>query len=339
MRVLLYEHFSAQAAGCDVSLAAEGRAMLTAVLEDLSLCPGVLPSAFVNHGIPLPGHLEPARLAPAGTVEAFRSQVRLSDACLFIAPETGQILENLTIIAEAEGKPLLGASSLGVRLAGDKMTALGLLSRRLIPVPRTRWFPRDAGPGEVRSFGLPAVIKPVDGAGCVDTFLVLEESQIGPVLARIRAAPPHRRFILQEYLAGIAASVSCLVTPGEGSTEPACTPLSLNRQLVFPEGAGLRYRGVRVPLVCSMAQEAFRLGLESCAAIPGLRGWVGIDMVITQGGPVVIEVNPRLTDAYVALKRATRVNLASMILAVCLEGVKASPPRVEGEAEYEVDVL
>jgi len=313
--------------------------MLTAVLEDLSLCPGVVPAAFANDRIPLPAHLEPARLSPPGTIEGLRHQVSLSDACWFIAPETDRALETVTIIGETEGRPVLGSSSAGVRLAGDKMAALDLLSRRLVPVPRTRRIPRDADARDVSSFGLPAVIKPVDGAGCVDTSLVLEESHVEPALARMRAAPPHRMFIIQEYLPGIAASVCCLVIPQEGPGEPACIPLSLNRQVISPEGSMLKYRGVRVPLVHPMAGEALRLGLMACAAIPGLRGWVGVDLVITQGGPVVIEVNPRLTDSYVALRRATRANLASLVLDVRLGVVKASPPAVEGEAEYEVDTL
>lgn len=39
-------------------------------------------------------------------------------------------------------------------------------------------------------------------------------------------------------------------------------------------------------------------------AIPGLEGLFGIDILLTAEGPVVVEVNPRLTTAYAGLRRA-----------------------------------
>ena len=47
-------------------------------------------------------------------------------------------------------------------------------------------------------------------------------------------------------------------------------------------------------------------------AIAGLRGYVGVDLVWhARRGPVVIEVNPRVTCAYVGLSRALGRNLAA----------------------------
>jgi predicted ATP-grasp superfamily ATP-dependent carboligase len=51
-------------------------------------------------------------------------------------------------------------------------------------------------------------------------------------------------------------------------------------------------------------------------ALPGLRGFVGIDVVFHPSrGPVVIEVNPRLTVAYAGLSAALGGNLARTLLA------------------------
>jgi len=59
------------------------------------------------------------------------------------------------------------------------------------------------------------------------------------------------------------------------------------------------------------------LARQVAAAIPGLRGYVGIDVVWNERrGPVAIEVNPRVTCAYVGLSAALHRNLAADILAV-----------------------
>jgi predicted ATP-grasp superfamily ATP-dependent carboligase len=50
-------------------------------------------------------------------------------------------------------------------------------------------------------------------------------------------------------------------------------------------------------------------------ALPGLRGFVGIDVVWhPQRGPVVIEVNPRLTVAYAGLAATRGGKLACALL-------------------------
>ena len=59
-----------------------------------------------------------------------------------------------------------------------------------------------------------------------------------------------------------------------------------------------------------------RIALDVVRALPGLRGFVGIDLVWhATRGPVVIEVNPRVTCAYVGLSAKLVRNLAADILA------------------------
>jgi len=48
--------------------------------------------------------------------------------------------------------------------------------------------------------------------------------------------------------------------------------------------------------------------------MPGLWGLCGVDFVETGAGPVVIEVNPRLTTSYAGLHRAIGINPAHLVL-------------------------
>jgi predicted ATP-grasp superfamily ATP-dependent carboligase len=52
------------------------------------------------------------------------------------------------------------------------------------------------------------------------------------------------------------------------------------------------------------------------ATIPGLWGYVGVDLVLTREGPVILEINPRLTTSYCGLGRALGINTAAMVLSL-----------------------
>jgi predicted ATP-grasp superfamily ATP-dependent carboligase len=63
------------------------------------------------------------------------------------------------------------------------------------------------------------------------------------------------------------------------------------------------------------------LAAQVARAIPGLRGFAGIDLVWhPRRGPVAIEVNPRVTCAYVGLSAALGRNLAAELVASGLHG-------------------
>jgi predicted ATP-grasp superfamily ATP-dependent carboligase len=49
-------------------------------------------------------------------------------------------------------------------------------------------------------------------------------------------------------------------------------------------------------------------------AIPGLNGFVGIDFILSEYGPVLIEINPRLTLSYIHLKQQLRDNPCQLLL-------------------------
>jgi predicted ATP-grasp superfamily ATP-dependent carboligase len=66
------------------------------------------------------------------------------------------------------------------------------------------------------------------------------------------------------------------------------------------------------------------LAARIAAAVPGLWGCVGVDLISTPGGPVVLEINPRLTTSFSALRRATGLNAPAMVLGL-LESDRSEP--------------
>jgi predicted ATP-grasp superfamily ATP-dependent carboligase len=92
------------------------------------------------------------------------------------------------------------------------------------------------------------------------------------------------------------------------------------------------YRGGRTPLDHPLAERAIEAAVRTCQALRGLRGYVGVDMVLTESEAFVIEVNPRLTTAYVGVRAALGGNIsnignvAAMALAACAGSLPTPPP-------------
>jgi predicted ATP-grasp superfamily ATP-dependent carboligase len=62
-----------------------------------------------------------------------------------------------------------------------------------------------------------------------------------------------------------------------------------------------------------------------------LWGYAGIDLILTAGGPVILEINPRLTTSYVGLRQATGENPATLMLDLYRTGRLPAPGRQAGE--------
>ncbi len=146
------------------------------------------------------------------------------------------------------------------------------------------------------------VSKPDDGAGCVATRLV--DKPADEVAAGMTVEP---------WVEGDPLSVSLLCRPG------ATEVLAINRQHIGIQADGrLSFDGVALNAVAPQGEQGRaigRLARQVGRAIPGLRGFVGIDLVWHDGcGPVLIEVNPRVTVAYAGMSAALGRNLAGEIL-------------------------
>jgi predicted ATP-grasp superfamily ATP-dependent carboligase len=292
------------------SLRAEGWAMLHALLGDLVRLGGRRIVTCLDERLDgaVPDGVHAVRVRTGEHQAAFDRLAGAADACWIVAPETDGILADLTARAEALGAAVIGCPADAVRAASDKLA----LGRRLweagVPVPPT-WSAHEADEA-VRAAGFPLVVKPVTGAGCEGVRLVG-----GPAaLARALEEDGGTGRLAQLYIEGIPASVSLLCTGGRA------VPLSLNGQEVRVVGASFVYEGGQVPLAHPQATAALDAARRACEVVPGLRGYVGVDLVVSEEGPFVIEINPRLTTSYVGLREATDDNLAALALAAAERG-------------------
>jgi predicted ATP-grasp superfamily ATP-dependent carboligase len=305
--VFVYEYVCATGTGRGTSLEAEGRAMLTAVLADLVGVPGVRPvTLLAGRPAALPPGVAVREADPADEPAVFRELAAAGDATLVIAPEFDGLLgQRCRWVEEAAGR-LLGPDSAAVVLAGDKLELARRLAAAGVPTPPC--VPLAGG-----GVAFPAVCKPRHGAGSQATFLVPRPEDLPACLAGARAEGRDGELILQPFVPGRPASVAFLLGPRE---EVALAPAA---QRLSADGR-FRYQGGRAPLAPPLAGRAVRLGLRAVRAVPGLRGYVGVDLVLGEpedgGGDRVIEINPRLTTSYVGLRALAASNLAEAMLRV-----------------------
>jgi predicted ATP-grasp superfamily ATP-dependent carboligase len=239
------------------------------------------------------------------------------DAVCVIAPETGGILYELVKFIEQNGVPTLNSHSSAIQAVSDKANLYKILKANNIKTPKTIQVNAAQCSKEfiISEFSFPVVVKPVDGAGCGGLSVVNDASQVRGAVEKIDAEFDSDTFMIQEYLKGETVSVSLLCTDAKA------LPVSFNKQNVIlstPEGVS-GYVGGAMPFDHEMMQEAVKTAKNVVSCFSGLRGYVGVDLVLTDNGPVVVDVNPRLTTSFVGLSRVVDFNFADAIVNAALE--------------------
>jgi predicted ATP-grasp superfamily ATP-dependent carboligase len=314
--------------------------MRTALVADLAAIDGLEIATTTDPRFlrPAPAGVTVVSVGP-GSARVPAELMRWADAVWAIAPESDGCLARLVRLVERRGKTLLGASARAVRGASDKAALARRLSRVGIAHPATivlsdRTDLREAA----RRLGFPLVVKPRYGAGARGVSLVRSTRELCSAVSaarRVNASLTSRRTVLlQSFVPGVAASV-CLVANGRHAVA-----LAVNSQRVRL-GSGAGYQGGRTPLDHPLASAAAQMAEHACAAFQdlrgyagrglhgsaggGLRGYVGVDLMLTDEGPVVVEVNPRLTTAYLGVRASVDENVAALVLEACAGRLPAAP--------------
>lgn len=169
-----------------------------------------------------------------------------------------------------------------------------------------------------KNIGFPLLIKPLDGYGGsgikkistlfeFDNWLNSNEAFIS-------------KYLIQECLTGTSVSVSVMAVPGESLA------LTVNEQILGMNDVGQRepfgYCGNIIPF------SAPRDILDKCERTAeevithfGLKGSNGVDLVISEGVPHVIEVNPRFQGTLECTERALGINLVETHVNACTENI------------------
>lgn len=323
MRVFVFEYVTG--GGCVdepiiASLAAEGDMMLAAVVSDLIQIESVEVIITRDHRFDLPDLPIRVRWVDKDWRELWRYCLAEADAVLPIAPESDGVLEALCRDVENAGKLLLNSDASSVAVAASKYQTLSVLNDAGVATVATH----RANAPQLETAGA-LVVKPDNGVGCQGIHLLLGTQALGNFMA---TCDEPENWLVQPYVEGVAASLSLLVGP-----DCVCL-LGRNLQRVVQVDDTFLLLGCVVNGLDYDSEPLVELAKQVCASIPGLFGYIGIDLVITEHGPVVLEVNPRLTTSYVGLSRSTGENIAALILNLAANSSAITPEALAGSSVH-----
>jgi len=341
MRIFVYEYLCSGILAnqpAAASLHREGLAMLAAVSGDLSRCPGIELLTLLDPALLTCASIWPPNLVarpvrgPEQEREAFHELTRQADAAFLIAPEFDDLLWQRCRWVEDLGVPLLGPGSAAVRQTGDKLELARFWQQAGVSTPDC-WTSAEAV-AQVSTLPWPRVLKPRHGAGSQATFLAHNQDAFSSCLAQARAEGWQGELVVQPYAAGMPASVALLI----GARQTLALPAA--RQHLSADGR-FHYQGGCLPLPAEEDQRVRRLALQAVRPVKGLRGYVGVDLVLGEAEDGsedrAIEINPRLTTSYVGLRALADFNLAAALLAVLSGAPVPDGPWRSGPIQFRAD--
>ena len=283
------------------SLAIEGRRMLQALLDEFKLIKQIEILLLLDPRISdlnLPDRCQVIWVDHSDFWVILNEHIQNCDAVLPIAPEQDGLLANIAAYVQASQKQLWLSNPESVQLCTDKMRTIQALARHGLPVVDTHYFA-----DHVFSERGVKVIKPNDGLGCQGCLIVDDFSSL-----KLKHT---ENLIIQPYIEGEALSLSTVYANGHGYL------LTCNLQQIVQVDNQFKLAGCSVNIQHPMHAEFQSIVWKIAEVMPGLWGYVGIDLIISPDfGPLILEINPRLTTSYVGLYQATGVVLHEQLFNV-----------------------
>jgi len=210
---------------------------------------------------------------------------------------------DFSFLHEEDQRKILGNAPAKTNEISNKAWFASRLDELSIPHPRTctgKALAEMMTEGKRIPLHYPVVAKPAYGGGGTANFICETEKEL------IRGIKELPDFLYQDYIHGQHASVSVLLS------KRAAVAVSVNEQLIGLDALSAPgpfvYCGNIAPFVTKFSGQLCELAEELTREL-GLIGSNGVDFVVTDEGPVVIEVNARLQGSLDAVERSTGLNM------------------------------
>lgn len=343
--ILVFEYFTASGEN-DKCIISEAEELIFALLDDLKdyNVDLVINKSYENV-VKKYENINPI-LIDVNIVDWLNENAEDFNNAIFIAAENDNNLYNITKILEENNVKIYTSSADACFKSSDKYETYESLPNT-IPQPRSFRFKIDSKGYWKRAIEnlhekwqaedplspLKLIIKPLMGVDCENIVIIENIEDLTLDLDKI--FKPGSRVLVQEYIDGIDISVSLL------SDGKKAMPISLNQQFVEIKGDKGTYLGGKIPFESKYESEAFEIATNAVEAIDGLKGFVGVDLLINNDEKDVysvylLEINSRFTTPYVGLKQISNINIGDSIIKL-IDGklnIEDLDISLDGEVEF-----
>ena len=343
--ILVFEYFTASGEK-DKCIISEAEALLFALLDDLNeFDVDLVINKSYENTINDFDNVNPI-LIEGDVVDWLADNAQEFKRAIFISAENNNNLYNITKILEENNVKTYTSSAEACFKSSDKYETYESLPMS-VPQPKSFRFkidPKGYWKRAVENLHekwqaedpltpLKLIIKPLIGVDCEDIVIIEDINDLSYDLEKI--FPPGSRIIVQEFIEGEDVSVS-LISDGKKAI-----PISLNKQFVQLKDDKGTYLGGKLPFESKYKDECFEIAVNAVEAIDGLKGFVGVDLLINADekdiySVYLLEINSRFTTPYVGLKKVANFNIAKSIIdlidgQIAIDSLDVS---LDGEVEF-----
>lgn len=343
--ILVFEYFTASGEK-DRSIISEAEALIFSLLDDLS---DFNIDLVINESYKeVVGKYDNVNhiFIDCDVIDWLLDNAKNFNNAIFIAGENNNNLYNITKILEENNVTTFTSSAEACLKASDKFATYENLFN-IVPQPRSFKFKIDPKGYWKRAIEnlhekwqaedpltpLKLIIKPLIGVDGEDIVVIDDIKDLSYDLENVY--PPGSRIIVQEYIDGTDISVS-LISDGKKAI-----PISLNKQFVELKGNDETYFGGKLPYDSKYKQEAFEIATKAVEAIDGIKGFVGVDLLINNDEKDIysvyfLEINSRFTTPYVGLTKIAKFNIGKSIVELLNDEISIDDLDVslDGEVEF-----
>jgi predicted ATP-grasp superfamily ATP-dependent carboligase len=237
--------------------------------------------------------------------------LRVADAVWPLVPPGAGMLEAASQLVLRKRRILLGSTPAAIHVTASRRRTAAVLGQAGVPA-LPAYDPAERLPAAVAD--VPLVVKPDDGAGSASARLFRD----GAAARGWLAAHGTGNDVLQPFYPGHAASLCLLCQAG------AVRVLSRNVLRVAMHDNRFHCLGSTVNGLNGSAPALDAVAAAVAAALPGLWGYVELDVILGADGPRVFDVHARLMPSYVGLRASLGCNPATLVLGL-LDGSDATP--------------
>ena len=286
------------------SLVREGRIMVKTILKELIACGHEKITITKDRRVESFSQNVIEHTVNTSFEEIIPELIKKSDICWLIAPETGNCLYNLTNLFLKNASIFIGSDLDAVKTASSKLITCNVLNNANITTPETVLL-NEVIPDSQYGW----IIKPDDGVGAENCIYIRDRQQLKENIT----IKENNNYVIQPFIDGEHMSMSLFVY------NKNIQLLSCNKQEIILKNNLINLIGIGVNECLLYANEMRELAISIVSVMPGLSGYVGIDLIRNNNTFFVIDINPRFTTSYAGISASLGINVTEKLMNIFLQ--------------------